>query len=112
MFQIFRLKDRIGITSIAGIFLSLWLAPALASELFDVPVTQGNEVPIEKFAVAGDNLIIWTPSDFGIQPPQSVLGKKLRILGLRSGLPISMPLTLSPPVPVAALNSAPLTSFG
>ncbi len=80
--QVFRLKNSFGVTSIVCLFLALWLAPALASELFDVPVTQDNDVPIEKFAAAGDSLIIWTPSDFGVQPPQTMLAQKIAKLGI------------------------------
>lgn len=82
MFQMYRSKKNLGFTSVVWLFLTLWLAPALASDLFDIPVTQGDEVPIEKFAAAGDNLIIWTPSDFGIQPPQSALAQKVANLGI------------------------------
>lgn len=82
MFQLFRLKEQLGVTPIVGLFLAAWFVPALASELFDVPVTQDNEVPIEKFAATGDNLIIWTPSDFGVQPPQAVLAQKIAELGI------------------------------
>lgn len=82
MSRLFRLKKYPGAVSLAGLLLMFWCAPALASKLFDVPVTQGDEIPIEKFAAAGDNLIIWTPSDFGIQPPQSLLAQKVADFGI------------------------------
>jgi len=82
MFQFFRLKANLCITPIVGILLVLWAIPVLASELFDVPVTQDDEIPIEKFAADGDNLIIWTPSDFGVQPAQAVLAQQIAKLGI------------------------------
>lgn len=82
MFLMFSFKNNLAVTPVVWLLLTLWLTPALASEQFNVPVTQGDEVPIEKFAAAGDNLIIWTPSDFGIQPPQSTLAQKVADLGI------------------------------
>lgn len=82
MFQVAPLKESFGLTLIVGAVLALSFTAAFGSELFDVPVTQGDEIPIEKFAAGDDTLIIWTPSDFGVQPPQSVLGKKIADLGI------------------------------
>lgn len=82
IFHLFCFQKSLCVASLAGVLLSLWAATSLASDTFDVPVTQGDEIPIEKFAATGDRLIIWTPSDFGVQPSQTVLAQKIAKLGV------------------------------
>jgi thiol-disulfide isomerase/thioredoxin len=52
------------------------------AESITVPVSNGEEVPIERFAASGDSVIIWTPSDFGIQPPQGPVALSLAKQGI------------------------------
>jgi peroxiredoxin len=47
-----------------------------------VPVSNGEEVPVEQYAASGDRVIIWTPSDFGIQPPQGPVAAALAKQGI------------------------------
>ncbi len=82
MFRLIRLKRYPGSALLAGVLLTFWIIPALASDTFNVEVTQGDEIPVEKFSAAGDKLIIWTPSDFGVQPPQTVLAQQIAKLGI------------------------------
>ncbi len=56
-------------------------SPLQAAETFNVPVSNGDEIPVERHAAKGDTIIIWLPSDFGVQPPQSVVSKRLASRG-------------------------------
>lgn len=55
-----------------------------AADTFTVPVSNGDEIPIERHSATGNTVIIWTPSDFGVQPPQTVIAEQLA----RSGIEI------------------------
>jgi peroxiredoxin len=66
------------------IFVLVFLAcmNIAVAETITVPVTNGEEVPIERYGATGDRVLIWTPSDFGIQPPQETVAAALAKQGL------------------------------
>lgn len=42
-----------------------------------IKLASGDEIPVERYAADGDTLIIWTPSDFGMQPTANALAQEL-----------------------------------
>jgi thiol-disulfide isomerase/thioredoxin/dienelactone hydrolase len=68
---------------LAGLTLLVLLpASATASESFTVRGTAGDEIPIERHAAPGNSAIIWTPSRFGVQPPQGHTADQLAARGI------------------------------
>jgi thiol-disulfide isomerase/thioredoxin len=57
-------------------------AAASASDSFTVRGTAGDDIPIERHTAAGDIAIIWTPSRFGVQPPQGETADQLAARGI------------------------------
>lgn len=55
---------------------------ALAAQNFSVRGTAGDEIPIERHPATGDTVVIWTPSRFGVQPPQGKIADKLAAHGI------------------------------
>ena len=75
------MKPRFLAPMLAALLLLGAVTPAVA-ETITVPVTKGEEVPIERYAADGDSVIIWTPSDFGVQPPQVPVATALAKRGI------------------------------
>jgi peroxiredoxin len=65
-------------------FVALLLAvqPVFAAEEMTVAVGNNEEVPIQRYPSTGDTVIIWTPSDFGVQPPQVAVATGLAKRGI------------------------------
>jgi len=45
-------------------------------------LSSGDEVSLQRYSSDGDTLILWTPSDFGMQPPAGSLAQELVFDGL------------------------------
>ena len=62
--------------------LALLASPLQAADTLTIPVSNGDEIPIERHSAKGNTVIIWTPSDFGVQPPQTVIAEQLARSGI------------------------------
>jgi thiol-disulfide isomerase/thioredoxin len=62
--------------------LALLVSPLQAADTLTIPVSSGDEIPIERHSAKGNTLVIWTPSDFGVQPPQTVIAEQLARSGV------------------------------
>lgn len=65
--------------------LTIFLALTSSSPFADnrpVRLSSGDEAALQRFEAEGDTAILWTPSGFGMQPPASVLARKLASGGL------------------------------
>lgn len=75
----FRPGQLVALTIVALFLLN---PPALAADSFDVPVSHGDDIPVERHAADGDTVILWISSDFGTQPPQTVAANALARRGV------------------------------
>ena len=65
-----------GITRLLfAIVFALLALPLQAADTLNIPVASGDDIPIERHQAEGDTAIIWMPSDFGVQPPQTVVAQ-------------------------------------
>ena len=73
---------------LARIGLLLLLAtPAKAAEEIEIPLSDGSDAFVTRYAAEGDTLVVWFPSEFGISPRQGGVAEALAARGIETWLP-------------------------
>lgn len=73
---------------LARIGLLLLLAtPAKAAEEIEIPLSDGSDAFVTRYAAEGDTLVVWFPSEFGISPRQDGVAEALAARGIEIWLP-------------------------
>ena len=75
-------------TPLACIGLLLLLATtAQAAEEIEIPLSDGSDAFVTRYAAEGDDLIVWFPSEFGKSPRQEPIAEALAASGIETWLP-------------------------
>ncbi len=73
---------------LAQIGLLLLLAtPAKAAEEIEIPLSDGSDAFVTRYAAEGNDLIVWFPSEFGLSPRQGPIAEALAARGIETWLP-------------------------
>ena len=70
--------------------LLLLMLPALqaqAAEEIEIPLSDGSDAFVTRYAAEGDTLVVWFPSEFGISPRQGGVAEALAARGIETWLP-------------------------
>jgi peroxiredoxin len=67
--------------------LLLLAASATAAEEIEIPLSDGSDAFVTRYAAEGDDLIVWFPSEFGISPRQGPIAEALAARGIETWLP-------------------------
>jgi peroxiredoxin len=70
--------------------LLLFMLPGLqanAAEEIEIPLSDGSDAFVTRYAAEGNDLIVWFPSEFGISPRQGPLAEALAARGIETWVP-------------------------
>ncbi|HEC11878.1 MAG TPA: TlpA family protein disulfide reductase [Acidiferrobacteraceae bacterium] len=66
--------------------LSVSMGWASSVQVVDINLPSGEEVPVTRYAAKGERVILWLPSEFGLQPQHQALALALQGLGVETWL--------------------------
>ncbi len=86
--QTLNILTRRFLSACAGVLLlSLPSLQAMAAEEIEIPLSDGSDAFVTRYAAEGNDLIVWLPSEFGISPRQGPIAEALAARGIETWLP-------------------------